>query len=144
MKLFSTEVADEVVVGQDNQNFAAAVDAVCHVLDDRQSQLKVSGVNAVGYGVLFENGDQIFIDPGHIFGAIADEKLIALNSYFKVICEANKQKTIVYCLLYIISVFFFNKSSFFPRHTDCIFPLLALPTYIYAPVTSRIPPHDSP
>ena len=106
MKLFSTEVADEVVVGQDNQNFAAAIDAVCHVLDDRQSQLKVSGVNAVGYGVLFENGDQIFIDPGHIFGAIADEKLIALNSYFKVICETNKQKTIVYCFLYIISVFF--------------------------------------
>ena len=109
MKLFSTEVADEVVVGQDNQNFAAAVDAVCHVLDDRQSQLKVSGVNAVGYGVLFENGDQIFIDPGHIFGAIADEKLMALNSYFKVICETNKQKTIVYCFLYIVSVFFLNR-----------------------------------
>ena len=111
MQLFSTEVAGEIVVGQDNQNFAAAVDAVCHVLDDRQSQLKVSGVNAVGYGVPFENGDQIFIDPGHIFGAIADEKLIALNSYFKVICETNKQKTIVYCFLYIISVFF--KSIFF-------------------------------
>ena len=141
MQLFSTEVAGEIVVGQDNQNFAAAVDAVCHVLDDRQSQLKVSGVNAVGYGVLFENGDQIFIDPGHIFGAIADEKLITLNSYFKVICETNKQKAIVYCFLYIISVFF--KSILF-RHTDCIFPLLALLTYIYAPVTSRIPPHDSP
>ena len=112
MQLFSTEVAGEIVVGQDNQNFAAAVDAVCHVLDDRQSQLKVSGVNAVGYGVLFENGDQIFIDPGHIFGAIADEKLIAHNSYFKVICEANKHKTIVYCLLYIIMCFF-NTSSFF-------------------------------
>ena len=111
MQLFSTEVACEVVVGQDNQNFAAAVDAVCHVLDDRQSQLKVSGVNAVGYGVLFENGDQIFIDPGHVFGAIADEKLIALNSYFKVICETNKQKTIVYCLLYIMC-FFCNKSIF--------------------------------
>ena len=118
MKLFSTEVADEVVVGQDNQNFAAAIDAVCHVLDDRQSQLKVSGVNAVGYGVLFENGDQIFIDPGHIFGAIADEKLMALNSYFKVICETNKQKTIVYYLLCIIMCFpFFNKStSFFPTY----------------------------
>ena len=112
MQLFSTEVAGEIVVGQDNQNFAAAVDAVCHVLDDRQSQLKVSGVNAVGYGVLFENGDQIFIDPGHIFGAIADEKLMALNSYFKVICETNKQKTIVYCFLYIISVFFLNRFFF--------------------------------
>ena len=101
MKLFSTEVADEVVVGQDNQNFAAAIDAVCHVLDDRQSQLKVSGVNAVGYGVLFENGDQIFIDPGHIFGAIADEKLMALNAFFKVICETNKQ-TKNNCLLFIM------------------------------------------
>ena len=119
MQLFSTEVAGEVVVGQDNQNFAAAVDAVCHVLDDRQSQLKVSGVNAVGYGVFFENGNQIFIDPGHIFGAIADEKLIALqNSIFKVICETNKQKTIVCCLLHIIMCGpFFNKSSvFFPTY----------------------------
>ena len=118
MKLFSTEVADEVVVGQDNQNFAAAIDAVRHVLDDRQSQLKVSGVNAVGYGVLFENGDQIFIDPGHIFGAIADEKLMALNAFFKVICEKKKQKTIVYYLLCIIMCFpFFNKStSFLPTY----------------------------
>ena len=113
MKLFSTEVADEVVVGQDNQNFAAAIDAVCHVLDDRQSQLKVSGVNAVGYGVLFENGDQIFIDPGHIFGAIADEKLIALNSYFKVICETNKKQLFV--VSYILLVSFF-KSIFFPTY----------------------------
>ena len=49
MQLFSTEVAGEIVVGQDNQNFAAAVDAVCHVLDNGLSQLKISCVNAVGY-----------------------------------------------------------------------------------------------
>ena len=109
MQLFSTEVACEVVVGQDNQNFATAVDAVCHVLDDRQSQLKVSGVNAVGYFFVFENGNQIFIDPGHIFGAIADEKLMALNSVFKVICETNKQ----HCLLYINMCFFFLTNRFF-------------------------------
>ena len=85
VQLFSTEVAGEIVVRQDNQNFAATVDAVCHVLDNGLSQLKISCVNAVGYWVFIENGNQIFIDPRTIFWTVTDEKIVALhNSFFKV------------------------------------------------------------
>ena len=49
------------------------------------SQLKISCVNAVGYWVFIENGNQIFIDPRTIFWTVTDEKIVALhNSFFKV------------------------------------------------------------
>jgi len=66
LELFPTEVAGEVVVGQNNQYMAAGIHIVLHILGDEPSQLKVAVVNAVGYRVFLEKRSQILSDPGEV------------------------------------------------------------------------------
>ena len=82
MQLFSTEVAGQVIVRQNNQHLAAAVHAVCHVLDDGLSQLKVPDVNAVWYGVFVKERDQISTEPCKILWAVTDKQFVVYNFLF--------------------------------------------------------------
>ena len=82
MQFFSTEVAGQVVVRHNNQNLAAAVHAIRHVLDDGLSQLKVPDVNAVWYRVFVEKRDQIFTKPCKVLRAVADKNFVVHKLQF--------------------------------------------------------------